>query len=351
MTDTQKWFAVGATAILAGLLYLLAPVLAPFLAATLIAYAVNPLVARLQTLGLARVAAVIVVFSGLALTVVVMLLVLVPLLERQLVRLVHNLPAYIDRVQVWLLPWLRDQFQIEDDFSILESLKRVISEHWQGVGGIAAGLLQSVAQSGLVLLGWMINLTLIPVVIFYLLRDWDALLARLRVLLPRAVEPTVLRLARECDEVLGAFFRGQLMVMLALSFIYTFGLWWVGLDLALLIGIGAGVLSFVPYLGLAVGLAVAALAAGLQFQDVLHPLLVMGVFSVGQMLESMILTPVLVGERIGLHPVVVIFAVMVGGQLFGFSGMLLALPVAAVALVFLHDAQRRYLASKAYGGD
>ena len=219
------------------------------------------------------------------------------------------------------------------------------------MGGIAAGIMKSVTQSGLVFLAWLANLVLIPVVTFYLLREWDVLVARVGELLPRRVEPTIAMLARDCDEVLGAFFRGQLSVMLALGIIYSAGLWLVGLDLALLIGLVAGLLSFVPYLGFALGLLMAVIATVAQYHDLFHLVPIVLVFGVGQMLEGMVLTPYLVGDRIGLHPVAVIFAVMIGGQLFGFFGVLLALPVAAVVMVLLRYAHRQYRDSELYKGE
>jgi predicted PurR-regulated permease PerM len=190
---------------------------------------------------------------------------------------------------------------------------------------------------------------LIPVVTFYLLRDWDVLVARIRELLPRQQEPTVVKLAKNSDEVLGQFLRGQLAVMVALGTIYTVGLWIVGLDLALLVGMIAGLVSFVPYLGFIVGIVLAGVAALMQFGDAVYLLYVAIVFGIGQVLEGMVLTPLLVGDKIGLHPVAVIFAVMAGGQLFGFVGILLALPVAAVVVVILRHFREVYTASELYG--
>ena len=201
------------------------------------------------------------------------------------------------------------------------------------------------------MLGWLMNLVLIPVVTFYLLRDWDLLIKGIRELLPRKIEPTVSTLASEIDEVLGAFVRGQLMVMFALGVIYTAGLWLIGLDLAFIIGMGAGLLSVVPYLGTAVGLVAAVLAAIFQFQDLFHTIMVLLVFGAGQMLEGMVLTPKLVGDRIGLHPVVVIFAVLAGGQLFGFLGILLALPVASALNVLVRHLRDEYTKSTLYHED
>ncbi len=198
------------------------------------------------------------------------------------------------------------------------------------------------------MLGWLMNLVLIPVVTFYLLRDWDLLIKGIRELLPRKIEPTVSTLASEIDEVLGAFVRGQLMVMFALGAIYTAGLWLIGLDLAFIIGMGAGILSVVPYLGTVVGLVAAVLAAVFQFQDLFHTIMVLLVFGTGQALEGMVLTPKLVGDRIGLHPVAVIFAVLAGGQLFGFLGILLALPVASALNVLVRHFRDEYTKSTLY---
>jgi predicted PurR-regulated permease PerM len=191
-------------------------------------------------------------------------------------------------------------------------------------------------------------LILIPILTFYLLRDWESLVGNIQGLLPRSILPTWNLLSAQVDEVLGAFLRGQLLVMLALGIIYTTGLWLVGLDFALLIGLLAGIVSFVPYLGLIVGILIAGVAAVLQFQGVGQLPAVAAVFIVGQLLEGMVLTPRLVGGRIGLHPVAVIFAIMAGGQLYGFFGVLLALPMAAAVMVLLRYALGLYRESELY---
>jgi len=184
---------------------------------------------------------------------------------------------------------------------------------------------------------------------FYMLRDWDSFVTGIRDLLPRHIEPTVSTLARESDEVLGAFLRGQLTVMLFLGILYSIGLKLAGLEWSLAIGMLAGLVSFVPYLGVIFGLLTASIAVLIQNQDVLQLVWVLLIFGVGQMLEGMILTPWLVGDRIGLHPVAVIFAVLAGGQLFGFMGILLALPVASVLAVLLRHLRARYRESGFYG--
>jgi len=221
---------------------------------------------------------------------------------------------------------------------------------WRKAYRAAAQVLASLGSSGMTLLHWVTNLMLIPVLTFYLLRDWDDLVARIHEMLPRPIEATVARLARESDQVLGAFLRGQLSVMLALGVIYSVGLSLIGLDFALLIGMLAGLLSFVPYMGFVVGLLSAGFAVLMQTHEVLQLVPVLIVFGVGQLIEGMVLTPWLVGDRIGLHPVAVIFAVLAGGQLFGFIGVLLALPVAAVLAVVVRHAHERYRTSNLYEG-
>lgn len=203
------------------------------------------------------------------------------------------------------------------------------------------------------MVNWVINLALLPILAFYFLRDWDRLVERGAAVVPRAYIGTVSRLARESNDVLGGFIRGQFLVMLALGAIYATGMSIIGLNLGLLIGIIAGLISFIPYLGATTGIVLALLAAIVQAQGLDLKLLIgVGVvFTVGQLLESYVLTPRIVGDKIGLHPVAVIFAVMAGGQLFGFLGMLLALPVAAVANVLLRYAHEQYTGSDFYAGE
>jgi predicted PurR-regulated permease PerM len=334
------------------LVYLLAPVLTPFLAGALIAYLGSPLVDWLQLRRLSRTGAVVLVFSLFTLAMLVLVLFLAPLLAKQVeAALVVQLPRALEWLQGTALPYLGGLagLQTETLFDI-EQLKATLSAHWREAGGVAARVLESVTRSGLALFGWLANLVLIPVVAFYLLRDWHVLVARIDQMLPRDPAPVIRRLARESDTVLGAFMRGQLLVMLALGLFYTLGLWLVGLELALLIGMLAGLVSFVPYLGFTVGVLAALLAGWFQFQEFMPLLWVVLVFGLGQLLESLWLTPRLVGGSIGLHPVAVIFAIMAGGQLFGFVGVLLALPVASVAMVLLRYAHRQYLDSELYEG-
>lgn len=341
------WWLILA-AIIGGLLYLLAPVLTPFLFAALLAYLGDPVADYLEAHRFSRTWAVVTVFSIIVLVLLLLLLILIPLLGQELSNLIRRLPAYLDWLQTQVLPWLEKNLGIDLVHFDLAILREQLSQSLGRVGGIAAGILSSVTRSTVAVFGWLVNLVLIPVVTFYLLRDWDLLIARIRNLLPRRIEPVVTQLTREANEVLGAFLRGQLMVMLALGVIYSLGLATIGLEFSLLIGMLAGLISFVPYLGSIVGVVMAGIAALVQFQDLLHLVLVLMVFGIGQTIEGMVLTPWLVGDRIGIHPVAVIFAVLAGGHLFGFFGILLALPVAAVVMVLLRHSHDEYLKSRLY---
>jgi len=349
LKESGKWFVLAGTLTLGFVLYLLAPVLTPFIIAAALAYIGDPLVDRLEAKGLSRTLSVVTVFLLLILAGLVVLLVLVPMVQRQVALLAAKLPEYIDWIQHQALPWIAAKAGIEAEGLDLQALRQYAQEGWKSAGGTMAQALATLSKSGLTVLAWLANLVLIPVVTFYLLRDWDVMVARVHELVPRRIEPEVARLAKASDEVLGAFMRGQLMVMLSLGTVYSVGLWVVGLELALLIGMLAGLVSFVPYLGFIVGIIVAGVAALMQFQDGIHLFYVAAVFGLGQLLEGMVLTPLLLGERIGLHPVAVIFAVLAGGQLFGFFGVLLALPVAAVAMVLLRYVHERYVDSHLYG--
>ena len=350
MIDTRRWIALGALLLLVVLLYFLHGILSPFLVGILLAYLADPLVDRLERMGLSRTAGVVVVFALFSLILLAMLLVLIPMLAKQLVRLYELAPQMLDWLQHVALPWAQAKLGLADGFWKFDKVKAAIGEHMGQTTDIVGVVLSQVTASGLALVGWLANLVLIPVVGFYLLRDWDLMMAKLRSLLPRQREPQVVELAGECHEVLGAFVRGQLLVMLALGVIYASGLMLVGLELGLLIGLLAGLAAIVPYMGFIIGIGAAMIAGLFQFGGDIYPLLgIAAVFMVGQALEGMVLTPLLVGDRIGLHPVAVIFAILAGGELFGFTGVLLVLPAAAVIMVLLRHAHDFYKKSDMYG--
>jgi predicted PurR-regulated permease PerM len=350
MIESQRWLWIAGVLLLGWLLYLLHPILSPFLIGVLLAYMGDPLVDRFERWKLSRTWGVVVVFALIGLVMAILLLVLVPMLGKQLMRLYEMAPEMLDWLQNKALPWVQLKLGLDEGFWRFDKLKEAFSGQVDKTTDILGMLLSKATASGLALLAWLANLMLIPVVSFYLMRDWDLMVAKLRNLLPRGREGLVVKLFSECHEVLGAFLRGQLLVMLALGVMYASGLMLIGLELGLLIGVLAGLASIVPYLGVVVGIG-AALTAGLfQFGVDFYPLLgITAVFVVGQMLEGMLLTPLLVGDRIGLHPVAVIFAIMAGGQLFGFTGILLALPVAAVIMVLVRHLHVFYKQSETYG--
>jgi predicted PurR-regulated permease PerM len=343
----QRWVWLLFGIALLVLTYLLRNVITPFLIAAGLAYLGDPVVDRLERWRLSRTWSVVIVFAVLVTIVAVVLLLLVPPLERQIVLLIRSIPGWVDWLQEVALPWLGQQLPA-GTLPDSTKLREAAAEHWTVAGGFLPEAFSVLRRSGLTVLTIFGNLILIPVVTFYLLRDWDKLVAHVRTLIPRGILPTTERLARESDAVLSEFLRGQLAVMLSLAVFYSIGLSLCGLNFALLIGIATGLVAFVPYLGFTFGIVLASGAAMLQTQDWMSLIPIAAVFGIGQLVETYILTPRLVGERIGLHPVAVIFAVLAGGQLFGFAGVLLALPVAAVIVVLLRYVRERWVSSDVY---
>ncbi len=334
------------------LIWVLTPVLTPFAAAALLAWLGDPVVDRLQKRGMSRNSAVVLVFTLMVLVLVALVLILVPVIQNQILVLAKSAPEYLEWVVRTGLPWLETKTGLTvttwlDPDYLLDMLKR----NWQGASGIATQVLSVVTQSGFTVLGWFANIVLIPFITFFFLRDWDKLVARVGGLVPRNRIELVAQLARESDVVLGSFLRGQFLVMLAMGVFYAVGLWGVGLEVGVLIGVIAGFLTFIPYIGPTTVLLGGSAAALMQFGDWQHMVGVLAVWGIGQLLESYVLTPKLVGDRVGLSPVTVVFAVMTGGTLFGFLGMLLALPVASVANVLIRHMHAGYATSRFYLGD
>ncbi len=346
--SSRRWQMLAIAAGIFYVLWLLSPVLMPFAFAGMMAYLGDPLADRLERLGMGRTLAVSIVFIVLVLVAVGALLLLIPLISGQVDNLVQNLPRYADWVHKTALPWVEAKLHLDAHAFDSSRLVAAIKEHIGSIGEVASTVLGQISRSSLGVVMWLTNLVLIPVVAFYLLRDWDRLVAWIDGILPRSIEPTIAHLAREADKVLGAFVRGQLLVMLALGIFYGAALSIAGLSVGPLIGMVAGLLSFVPYLGFIVGFGSALIAVLVQYGDWTHVLIVIGIFVVGQLLEGYVLVPRLVGEKIGLHPVAVIFAVLAGGYLFGFLGVLLALPAASVIMVLLRYLADRYRHSQLY---
>lgn len=342
------WLVIAAAIV--ALLMALSPILTPFVLGAGLAYIGNPVVNRLQVWRLSRTVAVCVVFVTLSLVLTLLLLLLAPLLQEQLLTLIDNIPDALNWVEKKFLPMIGVRLPRGMHLDA-DGLRKIISANWSNSSGIAVTIWQKVSSSGMALFGAAANLLLIPIVTFYLMRDWPDLISWIRDAIPRKQLPLINALATETDTVLGAFIRGQLLVMAALALIYSIGLEMIGIQPGLIIGIVAGFLSFVPYLGFIVGFGAAIIASLVQSSELMPLLWICLVFGIGQMLESGFLTPKLVGDRIGLHPVSVIFAVMAGAQLFGFIGVLLALPATAVIAVLMRHTKTQWIKSPLYLGE
>lgn len=335
--------------VVGGLIYLLGPILSPFVASAIIGYICVPMVDHLER-RVPRWLAVCLVLLLLTLITVSLLLVMVPLFQRQLTDLISRVPGYAEWARVHIVPWLQQRLGAE--FALdADHLRQIVNDNMESIRGFAQKILPSIGTHGLAVIHFVTNALLVPVVLFYFLRDWHAMLAHLDQMIPRRWHARAVRLAQDTNRVLGEFLRGQLLVMMSMALIYSIVLSFVGLDSALPIGILSGVLVFIPYLGAFVGCLLASGAALLQFPDLWGLVWVLAAFGIGQTLESMIITPYLVGDRIGLHPVVIIFALMAFGQVFGFVGVLLALPASAALLVWLRDLRHHYLQSNLYALD
>jgi predicted PurR-regulated permease PerM len=353
-TPTQKraaaWIAIAVLALLA--LRALGPVLTPFLVAGVLAYALTPLVDRLDALGngrMPRFVAVIVVELLFVLVVLCIVLLIVPVLVKELPLMREQLPILFDRLHATLSPWLA-QFGVRislDLTSLREQLVQYLQTNWSDSFG---SLWSSLKIGGSVAVALVGNAVLIPVALFYLLLDWKQLVARVLEFVPPRARPGVDSFAEEADQVLGQYLRGQMLVMVTMAVFYSTGLALFGLDLALPIGVFTGLAMFVPYVGFGIGLILAILAGLLEFASAKAFLMVGVVYGLGQVFEGFFLTPRLVGERIGLHPLAVIFALLAFAQLFGFVGVLVALPASAVLLVAIRRVRSGYFASRLYHG-
>ena len=353
-TNTQKrasaWCLIAALIVLA--LWLLGPVLTPFVVAAVLAYALTPLVNKLDRMGkgrLPRVVAVILVELLFIIATLCLLLLIVPIVIKEIPLIREQVPLLADRFTNGLTPWLAQYgINVSLDIGSLKALAlKYLNANYEDMFG---SLLSSLRLGGSVALAIIGNAVLIPVALFYLLMDWDKFVAHLLELVPPPMRGTFDSFTDEADSVLGQYLRGQLLVMLIMAAFYAVGLALFGLDLALPIGVFTGLAMFIPYLGFGIGLLLAVLAGLLQFASLKALVMVAVVYGIGQLVESLFLTPRLVGERIGLHPLAVIFALLAFGQVFGFVGVLVALPASAVLLVAIRRVRAQYLTSKLYQG-
>jgi predicted PurR-regulated permease PerM len=352
LTPAQRrslsWIAIALATVL--LLWLLAPVLTPFIVGGVLAYALHPAVEALAARRVPRVLAVGLVEVAFIVVVLAVLLMVVPILSKELPMLREQIPALADGLNRTVSPWLA-QWGIHVSLDIagikaflLKYVGDVDVEAWLGPA------LNSARIGGSILLALIGNAILVPVVLFYLLLDWNGLVGRLHDFVPPRLRAQVEDFLQECNEMLGQYLRGQLLVMAIMAAFYSIGLALFRFDLALPVGVFTGLAMFIPYLGFGIGLLLALLAAVLQFASWYGVVAVAVVFGIGQVAESLFLTPRLVGERIGMHPLMVIFALFAFGHLFGFAGVLLALPVSALLVVAARRLQAAYFDSRLYTG-
>ena len=354
MLETLKqswlWIALGIGLLV--LLALLGPVLTPFVTAAILAYALNPGVdwiaaRRIGRFPVPRVIGVIAMLLLLFAAILALVLIVVPILQKEIPLMQEKIPLFLDRINAFLEPKLA-KFGIDMHLNA-DGVQKLVAKYFRGSGDEAwAAIFASAKVGGLALLGWLVTIVLIPVALFYLLLDWHPLVARIEQMIPRRWAGRTVSFAKEVDALLAQYLRGQLAVVLALAIYYSASLAIAGFDIALPIGILTGLLVFVPYLGFGLGLILALIAAVLQFDNLHGVIAVASIYGVGQIMEGFILTPRLVGERIGLHALTVIFALLAFGQLFGFVGVLVALPASAIISVAVRHLRAHYLNSQFY---
>lgn len=347
----QLLFWLGGLILFGLFVYLLRPILLPFVAGMAVAYLLDPAADKVERLGMSRNMATWLLTVSFFLVLVVVIVLVAPVLYGQVIGFINHMPDYIASAEGWLMPrleQLRESIPMMGDPAALLQNTQGIAQ--SSLGWLATGL-AGVWNGGLALFNLVALLLITPVVAFYLLRDWDRFVAYIDSLLPREHTDVIREQARRIDSVMAAFVRGQALVALADGIVYAIGLSLAGLQFGLVIGLATGLLSFIPFVGPAIGGITAVLVALLQWGvDIWHLGAVIGVFMVGQALESAVWQPRLLGGQVGLHPVWIIFGVMAGGALFGFVGVLLAVPIAAAIGVLVRFGLERYRHSRIYLG-
>lgn len=331
------------------LLFFLSSVLLPFVAGMAIAYLLDPVCDKLEAMGTSRTLATSIVTLIFLVIVLLVILLLIPLIVGQAARLLENLPGYLEFARA-KIAMLLSMIEMRVDDQMLEKIRSAVLGSADNVFSWLTTAFVGLLSGGVAVVNLLSLMVITPVVSFYLLRDWDRIVERVDGWLPRDHAPQIRDLVKEVDTTLSGFLRGQGMVCLVLGVFYAIGLSIAGLDFGLIVGMTAGILSIVPYVGSIVGLALSVGLALGQFDSLANVAAVAAVFFAGQMLEGYVLTPNLVGDKVGLHPVWLIFGLLAGGTLFGFVGILLAVPVAAVIGVGVRFGLGQYLASNYYRG-
>ena len=341
---------IGAAVVVIAMLHWLGAVLTPFLVGTILAYLGTPIVHRAKVRRVSRTLATTAVVLLFGLILAALFFVLIPLIQSEFMLASRRVPDLLALLSNTVVPWLDEHFGVKLSLDVA-AIRAFLAENADTAQELSLRVLAGVKTGGLIVLSLLINLALIPVVMFYVLRDWNMLWQRLDDLLPRAWRTKAKAIARDIDAVLAEFLRGQMLVMVVLACYYAIGLKIAGLDRAFSIGILTGLLVFIPYVGFGLGLILGVVAAALQWHGLGGFVAVLAVYGVGQLLENYVLVPWLIGDRIGLHPLAVIFALLAFGQLFGFAGILLALPISAAILVGLRHLRSAYVVSPIYNRD
>jgi predicted PurR-regulated permease PerM len=351
MNGRRQWrFWLAALVVFVLAVYLLRTILLPFVMAMAIAYFLDPVCDRLERYKIGRTWATVIVTVVFSMAVIALFMLIGPLLADQLVSLAEKAPQYLQYLQQQITNAV-EYLAAHVDPEMIARVKSSLGDSAGAVIGWVTAFLKSIIQTGFSLANALSLLFITPVVCFYLLRDWDSMTARIDELLPRQHAETIREQARQVDRTLSGFVRGTASVCLLLGTYYSIGLSLSGLEFGLIVGILAGLLTFIPYVGAITGGVLSVGLAMIQFDDWTRVLIVAAVFAVGQAIEGNFLTPKLVGDRVGLHPVWVMFALLAGGALFGFVGVLLAVPTAAVIGVGTRFAIDRYRESRYYMGN
>ena len=347
--ERQFWIWLAVLVIAISLIVFVSGVLLPFVAGMAVAYFLDPLGDKLESWGLSRTLSTVIITASFFIAVIALLILIFPLIQGQIIGFAQKVPSMIESFEAWLAP-LKETLSERIPSEKLQELSDVSKSYGTTIVKWLGSLLGGIWKGGLALFNVLSLILITPVVSYYLLRDWDKIVAKVDSWLPRDYAPAIRSVVKDIDITIAGFVRGQGTVCLFLAVFYGVGLTIVGLDFGLVVGITTGLISFIPYFGMLVGMATALAIAIVQFGEVVPVVLVLIVFGAGQIIESMFLTPKLVGEKVGLHAVWVIFALMVGGATVGFTGVLLAVPVAATIGVLVRFFLAQYLASPLYSG-
>lgn len=334
--------------------YLLRDVLTPFLFAFIIAYVLNPVVERLERWKISRglaIAIILIFLGGLFISGIIFI---VPVIQSEMSLLIKKMPDYLKRIQTDVIPYMEDTFKISvpatGDEIFNQTITKIKSLSPETISPVVS-FIGKAFSSIWGIFGFLLNLIIIPVVTIYLLKDFRLIKEKITQYIPRSKRELWLKRVEDVNDILGKFLRGQMFIAFIEIVIFSIGLSLIGIDMAILVGIIAGLGSIVPYLGFFFGLSVSIILSLLEFHDSTHILLVLTLFGGVQTLETTVLSPKIMGKKVGLHPVIIILSIMIGGNIFGFFGVLLAVPFTAVMKVFLTASLESYKESELYLGE